>query len=57
VGRRRTRPEEDVEIGATASPAVGAFGTTFDVTATGKVVSGEIKVDGAHEEDEILRTE
>jgi len=52
-----TRPEEDVEIGTTASPAVGAFGATFDVAATGKVGSGEIRVGGAHEEDEILRTE
>jgi hypothetical protein len=26
-----TRPEEDVEIGATASPAVGALGATSDV--------------------------
>jgi hypothetical protein len=27
-----TRPEEDVEIGATASPAVGAIGATSDVS-------------------------
>ena len=55
-----TRPEEDVEIGATASPAVGALGATsdvFDVTAIGEVVSGEIKVVGAREEDEVLSTE
>ena len=60
MGRRRTRPEEDVEIGGTASPAVGALGATsdvFDVTATGEVVSGEIKVVGAREEDEVLSTE
>ena len=55
-----TRPEEDVEIGATASPAVGAFGATSDVidaAAIGKVVSEEIKVVGAREEDEVLSTE
>ena len=55
-----TRPEEDVEIGATASPAVGAFGATsdvFDVAAVGEVVSEEIKVVGAREEDEVLSTE
>ncbi len=42
-----TRPEEDVEIGATASPAVGALGATsdaFDAAAVGEVVSEEIKV-------------
>jgi hypothetical protein len=60
VGRRRTRPEEDVEIGATASPAVGALGATSDVidaAAIGKVDSEEIKVVGAREEDEVLSTE
>ena len=60
MGRRRTRPEEDVEIGATASPAVGALGATSDVNdaaAIGKVVSEEIKVVGAREEDEVLSTE
>ena len=60
MGRRRTRPEEDVEIGATASPAVGALGATSDVidsVAIGKVVSEEIKVVGAREEDEVLSTE
>ena len=59
MGRRRTRPE-DVEIGATASPAVGALGATSDVidaAAIGKVVSEEIKVVGAREEDEVLSTE
>ena len=48
-----TRPEEDVEIGATASPAVGALGATsdvFDVATIGEVV-------GAREEDEVLSTE
>jgi len=53
LGRRRTRPEEDVEIGATASPAVGALGATsnvFDVAAIGEVV-------GTREEDEVFRTE
>ena len=57
MGRRRTRPEEDVEIGATASPEedveIGAFGATsdvFDVAAIGEVV-------GAREEDEVLRIE
>ena len=48
-----TRPEEDVEIGATASPAVGALGATSDVidaAAIGEVV-------GAREEDEVLSTE
>jgi len=60
VGRRTTRPEEDVEIEATASPAVGALGATsdvIDVAAIGKVVSEEIKVVGAREEDEVLSTE
>ena len=55
-----TRPEEDVEIGVTASPAVGALGATSDVidaAAIGKVVSEEIKVVGAREEDEDLSTE
>ena len=55
-----TRPEEDVEIGVTASPAVGAFGATSDVidaAAIGKVVSEEIKVVGAREENEVLSTE
>ncbi len=55
-----TRPEEDVVIGATASPTVGALGATSDVidaTAIGKVVSEEIKVVGAREEDEVLSTE
>ena len=53
LGRRMTRPEEDVEIGATASPAVGALGATsdvFDVATIGEVV-------GAREEDEVLSTE
>jgi hypothetical protein len=60
VGRRRTRPEEDVEIGATSSPAVGVLGATSDVidtAAIGKVVSEEIKVVGPREEDEVLSTE
>ena len=56
-----TRPEEDVEIGATASPAVGAFDATSDVfdaaAAIGEVVGEEIKSVGAREEDEVLRTE
>ncbi len=59
MGRRRTRPE-DVEIGATASPTVGALGATSDVidaAAIGKVVSKEIKVVGTREEDEVLSTE
>ena len=46
-----TLPEEDVEIGATSSPALGAFGTTsdvFDVSTIGKVVSGEVKEAGPH---------
>jgi hypothetical protein len=41
-----TRPEEDVEIGATASPVVGELGATSDVidaAAIGIVVSEEIK--------------
>ncbi len=53
MGRRRTRPEEGVEIGGTASPAVGAMGATsdvYDVAAMGEVV-------GTREEDEVLRTE
>ncbi len=48
-----THPE-DVEIGATGSPTVGTLGTTSDVidaTAIGNVVSEEIKVVGAREED------
>ena len=48
-----TRPEEDVEIGATASPAVGAFDATsdvFDAAAIGEVV-------GSTEEAEVLSTE
>ncbi len=59
MGRRRTRPEEDVEIGATTSPAVGALGATSDVihaAVIGKVVSKEIKVVGARQEDEVLTT-
>ena len=56
-----TRPEEDVEIGATASPAVGALGAASDVfdaaAATGEVVGEEIKFVGAREEDEVLSTE
>jgi hypothetical protein len=56
-----TRSEEDVEIGATASPAVGALGATSDVfdaaTAIGEVVGEEIKSVGAREEDEVLSTE
>jgi hypothetical protein len=54
-----TRPE-DVEIGATASPGVGPLGATSDVidaTSIEKVVSEEIKVVGAREEDEVLSTE
>ena len=42
-----TRPEEDVEIGATASPTVGALGATsdvFDVAATEEVVAEEDKL-------------
>ncbi len=60
MGRRRTHPEEDVAIGATVSPAVGALGATSDViddAAIGKVVSEKIKVVGAREEDEVLSTE
>ena len=48
-----TRPEEDVERGATASPTVGAFGGTsdvFDDAARGEVVD-------ASEEDEVWSTE
>jgi hypothetical protein len=55
-----TRPEEDVETGATTSPTVGALGATSDVfyvSETGKVVGEEIKVVGAREEDEVLSTE
>ena len=56
-----TRPEKDVEIGATASPAVGAFGATSDVfdaaAATGEVVGEEIKSVVAREEDVVLSTE
>ncbi len=54
-----TRPE-DVEIGVTTSPEVGALGTTSDVIDTaviGKVVCEEIKVVSAREEDEVLSTE
>jgi hypothetical protein len=39
-----TRPEEDVEIGATTSPTVGAIGATsdvFDTAVIGEVVSEE----------------
>jgi hypothetical protein len=39
---------------------VGAFGATsnvFDVTAIGKVVSGEVKEVGAREEDEVWSAE
>ena len=53
MGRRRTRPEEDVEIGATASPAVGALGATTavsDAAARGEVVE-------VSEEDEVWSTE
>jgi hypothetical protein len=42
-----TRPEEDVEIGATATPAVGAFDATsdvFDTAAIGEVVAEEGKL-------------
>ena len=55
-----TRPEEDVEIGGTTSPAVGALGASdvFDtVIATGEVVGEEMKSVGAREEDEVLSTE
>ena len=48
-----TRPEEDVEIGATASPTVGALRATSDVfeaAAIGEVV-------GPCKEDGVLRTE
>jgi hypothetical protein len=54
-----TRPE-DVEIGATASPTVGALGATSDViddVAIGKVVSKEIKLVDTCEEDKVLSTE
>ncbi len=60
MGRRRTRPEEDVEIGATVSPAVGALRATSDVidaAAIGEGVSEEIKVVGAREENEVWSTE
>ena len=53
MGRRRTRPEEDVEIGATASPAVGALGATSDVSDVAAI--GEVV--GTREDDEVLRTE
>ena len=42
-----THPEEDVGIGATASPAVGALGATsdvFDAAAIGEVVAEEGKI-------------
>ena len=42
-----TRPEEDVEMGATASPAVGALGATsdvFDAAAKEEVVAEEGKL-------------
>ena len=42
-----TRPEEDVEIGATAFPAVGALGATsdvFDAAAKEEVVAEEGKL-------------
>ena len=56
-----TRPEEDVEIGATASPTVGALGATSDVfdaaAAIGEVVGEEIKSGGVREEDKVLSTE
>ena len=42
-----TRPEEDVEIGATTTPAVGAFDATsdvFDAAAIGEVVAKEGKL-------------
>ena len=42
-----TRPEEDVEIGATVSAAVGALGATsdvFDASAMGEVVAIEGKL-------------
>ncbi len=55
-----TRPKEDVGIGATASPAVGAIGATsgvFDAAAIREVVCEEIRVVGAREEDEVLSTE
>ena len=42
-----TRPEEDLEIGATASPAVGALDATsdvFDTAAMGEVVAEESKL-------------
>ena len=55
-----TRPE-DVEIGATSSPAVGALGATSDVfdaaAATGEVVGEESKSVDTREEDEVLSTE
>ncbi len=55
-----TRPEEDVEIGATTSPAVGALGATSDVfdaaAATGEVVEEESKSVDTREEDEVLST-
>ncbi len=60
MGRRRTRPEEDVEIGTTVSPSVGVLRATSDVIDTaviGEVVSEEIKVVGTREEDEVLSTE
>ncbi len=42
-----TRPEEDVEIGTTSTPAVGAFDATsdvFDTVAIGEVVAEEVKL-------------
>ena len=42
-----TRPEEDVEIGATASPVVGAIDTrsdVFEVAAIGELVAEEGKL-------------
>ena len=49
-----TRPEVDVTIGATASPAGGAAGATsavFDAAARGEVVGS------SEEEAEVLSTE
>jgi hypothetical protein len=54
-----THPE-DVEIGTTTSPSAGSLGVTSDVIdaeSIRKVVSEEIKVVGAREEDEVLSTE
>ena len=47
MGRRVTLPQEDVEIGSTVSPTVGALGVTsntFDDVVLGEVVCEEDKL-------------